>query len=149
MVKKEVFEWIITGKKTIELRRGKAKAGEQAVFQCGRKILRGKIVRTDEGNLLTLLQKIDFKQIIPTAHNVEEAKAYVKKAIRNDRWNIHSLPVYFAVGELRMKRILRMKCVCREAEERLITLIREKRMNNIEIGRWRGYYSSLKKKPDS
>jgi len=52
---------------------------EQAVFQCGRKILRGKMVRTDEGNLLTLLQKIDFKQIIPTAQNVEEAEAYIKK----------------------------------------------------------------------
>jgi len=79
MVKKEVFEWIQTGKKTIELRKGKAKAGDQAVFQCGRNILRGKIVRRDEGNLQTLLQKLDFKQIIPTAHSVEEAEAYIKK----------------------------------------------------------------------
>jgi len=34
MVKKEVFEWIWTGQKTIELRRGKAKKGDVAVFQC-------------------------------------------------------------------------------------------------------------------
>jgi len=79
MVKKEVFEWIKTGKKTIELRKGKAKAGEQAVFQCGRNILRGKIVRKVEGNLSTLLQNLNFKQIIPTANSIEETKAYVKK----------------------------------------------------------------------
>jgi len=79
MVKKEVFEWIKTGQKTIELRNGKAKVGDQAVFQCGRNILRGKIVRRNEGNLLTLLQSLNFKQIIPTAYNVEEAKAYIKK----------------------------------------------------------------------
>ena len=36
MVKKEVFEWIRTGQKTIELRRWKAKQGNNAVFQCGR-----------------------------------------------------------------------------------------------------------------
>lgn len=31
--------------KTIELRRGKAKQGNQAVFLCGRDILRGKIIK--------------------------------------------------------------------------------------------------------
>jgi len=79
MVKKEVFEWIKTGKKTIELRRGKAKSGDQAVFQCGRKILRGKIIIKSEGNLTALLQSLNFKQIIPTANSAEEAKAYIKK----------------------------------------------------------------------
>jgi len=38
MVKKEVFEWIGTGQKTIELRRGKSKQGDHAVFQCGKEI---------------------------------------------------------------------------------------------------------------
>jgi ASC-1-like (ASCH) protein len=79
MVKKEVFEWIQTGKKTIALRKGKAKSGDQAVFQCGRNILRGKIVRKDEEKLQTLLQSLNFKQIIPTAHSIEEAEAYIKK----------------------------------------------------------------------
>jgi len=79
IVKKEVFEWIITGKKTIELRKGKAKEGDQAVFQCGRNILRGKMVRKYEGNLQTLLQKLDFKQIIPTANSIKEATAYIRK----------------------------------------------------------------------
>jgi len=76
---KEVFEWIKAGKKTIELRKGKAKAGEQAVFQCGGNILRGKIVRRDEGNLSTLLHNLNFKEIIPTAKSIEEAEAYIKK----------------------------------------------------------------------
>jgi ASC-1-like (ASCH) protein len=79
MVKKEVFEWIRTGQKTIELRKGKAKSGDQAVFQCGRNILRGKIVKKDEGSLATLLQSLNFKQIIPTANSVEEATAYINK----------------------------------------------------------------------
>lgn len=79
MVKKEVFEWIKTGQKTIELRKGKAKVGDHAVFQCGRNILRGKIVRRDEGKLQVLLQSLNFKQIIPTANSAEEAKAYIKK----------------------------------------------------------------------
>jgi ASC-1-like (ASCH) protein len=79
MVKKEVFEWIKAGKKTIELRKGKAKAGEQAVFQCGGNILRGKIVRRDEGNPSTLLHNLNFKEIIPTAKSIEEATAYIKK----------------------------------------------------------------------
>jgi hypothetical protein len=33
MVKKEVFEWIKTNQKNIELRKGKAKSGEQAAYR--------------------------------------------------------------------------------------------------------------------
>jgi len=79
MVKKEAFEWIKTGQKTIELRKGKAKSGDHAVFQCGGNILRGKIVRTHEGSLPTLLQSLNFKQIIPTANSLQEATTYIKK----------------------------------------------------------------------
>jgi len=79
MVKKEVFEWIKAGQKTVELRTGKARSGDQAVFQCGRNILRGKIISKDEGNLSTLLHNINCKEIIPTANSIEEAIAYIKK----------------------------------------------------------------------
>jgi len=34
MVEKEVFEWTRTEQKNVELRRGKAKKGVVAVFQC-------------------------------------------------------------------------------------------------------------------
>jgi len=37
-MKNEVFEWIRTGQKNIELRKGKAKKGDVLVFQCGMKI---------------------------------------------------------------------------------------------------------------
>jgi ASC-1-like (ASCH) protein len=57
MVKKEVFEWIRTGQKTIELRRGKAKQGNNAVFQYGRNILRRIIVEREEGNLTDVLRQ--------------------------------------------------------------------------------------------
>jgi ASC-1-like (ASCH) protein len=79
IVKKEVFEWIKAGRKTIELRKGIARAGDQAVFQCGRNILRGKIVKKDEGSLATLLQSLNFKHIIPAASSVEEATAYINR----------------------------------------------------------------------
>ncbi len=85
MVKKEVFEWIKTGQKTIEIRKGKAKAGDQAVFRCGRNILRGKIIirgkiiSKNEGNLTTLLHNLNFKEIIPTANSAEEVIVYIKK----------------------------------------------------------------------
>jgi len=55
MVRREVFEWIQAGRKTIELRRGRAKGGDQAVFQCGRSMLRGSIVSKVEGTLSELL----------------------------------------------------------------------------------------------
>ena len=78
MVKKEVFEWVRTGQKTIELRRGKAKEGDNAVFQSGRKILRGKIVKKEEGSLTDVLKQDNYKDIIPIAHSLEEAIAYLK-----------------------------------------------------------------------
>ena len=49
MVKREVFEWIRTGQKSIELRRGRAREGDKAVFQCGQNILRGIILKKEEG----------------------------------------------------------------------------------------------------
>jgi len=64
MVKTEVFEWIRTGQKTIELRRGKAKKGDETVFQCGRNILRRKIIGREEGNLIDVLRKGNYKNII-------------------------------------------------------------------------------------
>jgi len=51
-VKKEAFEWVINKQKSIELRRGKAKKGDAAVFQCGRNNLRRKIVKREEIHVL-------------------------------------------------------------------------------------------------
>jgi len=85
MVKKEIFEWIRTGKKNIELRRGKAKKGDNAVFQCGRNILRRKIVKIEEGNLIDVLREDNYKNIIPSANTLEEAINYIKKLYRTTK----------------------------------------------------------------
>jgi len=79
MVKKEVFEWIRTGQKSIELRRGKAKQGNNAVFQCGRNIIKGIIVKKEEGSLTDALRGDNYKNIIPSANTLEEAINYIKK----------------------------------------------------------------------
>ena len=79
MVKIEAFEWIRTGQKNIELRRGKAKKGDVAVFQCGRNILRRKIIKREEGNLTNVLRKGNHKNIIPSANTVEEVINYIKE----------------------------------------------------------------------
>lgn len=49
MLKKEVFEWVKNGNKAIEVRKGKAKRGSMAVFQCGRRIIRREIVKNEDG----------------------------------------------------------------------------------------------------
>ena len=80
MVKKEKFEWIRSGRKTVELRKGKAMSGDEAVFKCGRNNeLRGKITRKYEDTLPKLLQIIDFKEINPTAKSVEDVIDSIKK----------------------------------------------------------------------
>jgi len=73
LVKKEVFEWIRTGQKTIELRKGIARQGDKAVFQRGRGILRGIIVKKEIGSLTDVLRQDNYKRIIPIAHGLEEA----------------------------------------------------------------------------
>jgi len=55
------------------------KKGEKAVFQCGREILRARIVKTQEGNLQDILTVSNYKQIISLATDLEEAMAYLKK----------------------------------------------------------------------
>jgi len=48
MVKKEVFEWRRAGRKSVELRRGRARQGDNAVFQHGQNILRRIILKKEE-----------------------------------------------------------------------------------------------------
>lgn len=79
MVKKEIFEWVRTGQKNIDLRRGKAKKGDEAVFQCGRRIVRGNITRREEGTLKDVLREDNYKKIIPIANSLEEAIDYLKR----------------------------------------------------------------------
>jgi len=78
IVKKEVFEWISTGQKTVELGGGKAKH-DDAVFQCGGNILRGNIFKRKEGSLTDVLRLDNYRNIIPSAQSLEEAITYLKR----------------------------------------------------------------------
>ena len=67
------------GQKTIELRKGKAKQGKEAVFLCGRKILRGRIIKKEEGTLTEVLRQDNYEKIIPIANSLEEAIDYLER----------------------------------------------------------------------
>jgi len=78
MVKKEVFGWVKSGKKTVEVRRGNARKGEEAVFQCGSHILRLQIAKKETGRLDEIVRQDNFRAIIPSAKSVEEALEYLE-----------------------------------------------------------------------
>jgi len=53
--------------------------GDVILFQCGRSILRRKIIEKDEGKLTDVLRQDNYKNIIPSANTLEEAINYIKK----------------------------------------------------------------------
>ncbi len=80
LTKKQVFEWIRSGEKTIELRSGKCLNGDKIAFLNGqRQCVKGKILRKQEGKLEDVLNADTFKQIVPTAKSLDEARAFVKE----------------------------------------------------------------------
>jgi len=79
MLKKEVFEWVKNGSKTIEVRKGKAKRGSMAVFQCGRSIIRRRIVKKEEGLLAHILREDNYSKIIPIANSLQDSVEFIKK----------------------------------------------------------------------
>jgi len=76
--KKEVYAWLKDGKKTIEVRKGQARNGNTAVFQCGASYLRFPIVKRETGKLTEVIRKDNYKQVIPTAECLEEALDYLQ-----------------------------------------------------------------------
>ena len=77
--KKEVFQWLLQGQKTIDIRKGNPKLGEIAVFQSGSSILRLKIVKTECGQLTDILRLDNFKAVIPSAPVLEDAIGYLRE----------------------------------------------------------------------
>ena len=75
--KKEVFEWLKSGQKTIDIRRGLSHQGEFAVFQSGSKTLKMRIVKCEQGRLTELVHEGNFRLVIPTAKTVGEALNYL------------------------------------------------------------------------
>lgn len=77
--KRQVFEWIKEGKKTIDVRRGKAQKGDTAIFQCSFDILRLPIIKKETGKLSEIVTEDNYKTIIPTANSLKEAIEYLQK----------------------------------------------------------------------
>ena len=76
--KKEAFEWLSTGKKTVDIRKGKPVLGGVAVYLSGRNVLRMKIVNAQTGELREVVRLDNYKVVIPTAVNLDEAVIYVQ-----------------------------------------------------------------------
>ncbi len=80
LTKKQVFEWVKSGEKTIELRSGKCLNGDRIAFLNGqRQCVKGRILRKREGKLEDVLNADTFRKIVPTASSLDEALAFVKQ----------------------------------------------------------------------
>ncbi len=78
LAKKEVFQWLKEGKKTIDVRKGKPRPGEVAVFTSGPHVLKMRIVGVRCGKLGEVVREDNFRQVIPSAANLEDALGYVR-----------------------------------------------------------------------
>ena len=76
--KREVFEWIKTGKKTIDIRKGCGREGDTAYIQSGKDHLKLRIVRKEHGKLEEVITQQNYKLIIPTAKTVQDAIDYLQ-----------------------------------------------------------------------
>jgi hypothetical protein len=75
--KKEAFEWLCSGKKTIDVRKGIPLNGKVAVYLSGRNVLRLKIIKTETGVLREVLRLDNFRLVIPSAVTLEDAFSYL------------------------------------------------------------------------
>jgi len=74
--KKEPFEWLSSGKKMIDVRKGNPRRGVTAVYLSGRNVLKKQICRTETGRLGEVVRLDNFRQVIPSAETVEDAITY-------------------------------------------------------------------------
>lgn len=79
LAKKEVYEWLKTGQKTIDIRRGKPRQGERVLFVSGPHRLEMQIVDRRSGALLDLICLDNFRQVVPCAGSVDEAVDYLRR----------------------------------------------------------------------
>jgi hypothetical protein len=77
--KKEVFHWLMSGQKTIDVRKGSPKSGDIAVFQSGPNVWRLKIVKTEVGLLSEILSLDNFKAVVPSAVELGDVVSYLER----------------------------------------------------------------------
>jgi hypothetical protein len=76
--KKEAFQWLNSGQKTIDIRKGSPHKGDIAVYLCGRKVLKLRILRKETGTLREIVRLDNYRLIIPTACDVACAIDYLR-----------------------------------------------------------------------
>jgi ASC-1-like (ASCH) protein len=79
MAKKEVFQWLKEGTKTIDVRKGNARHGDTAVFQSGPNCLEFLIIRKETGLLTEVIRQDNFRSVIPTAKTLDDAICYLQR----------------------------------------------------------------------
>jgi ASC-1-like (ASCH) protein len=78
LAKREVFDWLLSGKKTIDVRKGQPVGGDTAVFMSGTRRLTLRVVGTQVGRLGEVVREDNFRLVIPSAGCLEEALAYFR-----------------------------------------------------------------------
>jgi ASC-1-like (ASCH) protein len=78
LAKKEVFDWLLQGKKTIDVRKGRLIEGEKAVFISGPRKLTLRILETKSGKLIEVVRLDNFRQVIPSAASLDDALDYFR-----------------------------------------------------------------------
>jgi ASC-1-like (ASCH) protein len=78
LAKKEVFEWLKSGQKTVDIRKGKPRQGDRVLFVSGPHKLEMRVIARQSGALGDLIRADNFKKIIPSAGSVDEAVAYLR-----------------------------------------------------------------------
>lgn len=76
--RKEVFNWLKQGRKTIDIRKGNPMRGEVVVFQSGPHSLRFRIVKTESGQLAEVLRQDNYRLVIPSAVELGDAVDYLR-----------------------------------------------------------------------
>ena len=80
LIKKQIYDWVTTREKTIELRKGKSQNGNCIAFLNGqRKCVKGRILRKREGKLGEVLNETTYRKIIPTAKTLDEAVEFIRQ----------------------------------------------------------------------
>jgi len=93
--KKEAFQWLMSGQKTIDIRKGKPFRGETAVYISGKKVLRLRINKTEQGKLSEIVREDNFQKVIPSANTLDDAFAYLRRLYFNSG---DSFTAYYVVA---------------------------------------------------
>ncbi len=77
MARKEVFAWLKSGAKTIDVRKGPPRKGDTAIFRSGANKLEFSIINRETGKLAEVITQENFRFIIPIARSQKEAIDYL------------------------------------------------------------------------